>query len=163
MAVIHLCTRIHAPVERVFDLSRSIDAHRESAEGTSERAVAGITKGLIGANEEVTWEARHFGLTQRLSVKVTTYNRPDHFQDTMTKGLFSMMKHDHYFRNENGVTVVEDIFEYRAPLGILGRLVEKVFLTRYMRNFLQARNGVLKDIAETDRWQQFLAEKSEEL
>ncbi len=74
-----------------------------------------------------------------------------------------MMKHDHYFRDENGVTVIEDIFEYKAPLGILGTFVEKVFLTRYMRNFLLVRNNALKNIAETDKWKQFLGEKAEKL
>jgi hypothetical protein len=55
MPVIELSTVIRAPRERVFDLARSIDAHQDSTGGTGERAVAGVTKGLIGMNEEVTW------------------------------------------------------------------------------------------------------------
>jgi len=55
MLVIRLWTPIAAPSERVFDLARSIDAHQDSAGGTQERAVAGVTRGLIGLGEEVTW------------------------------------------------------------------------------------------------------------
>ena len=52
MPVIRLSTQIEAPPERVFDLARSIDAHQQSALGTHEGAVAGITHGLIGMAEQ---------------------------------------------------------------------------------------------------------------
>ncbi len=76
MPVIELSTVIRAPRERVFDLARSIDAHQVSTKGTQERAVAGVTTGLIGMNEAVTWEARHFGVRQRLTVRVTAFTLP---------------------------------------------------------------------------------------
>jgi hypothetical protein len=83
MLVIRLWTPIAASPERVFDLARSIDAHQDSAEGTQERAVAGVTGGLIGVGEEVTWEAGHFGIKQRLTVRITRFERPARFQDVM--------------------------------------------------------------------------------
>jgi hypothetical protein len=83
MLVIRLWTSIVAPPERVFDLARSINAHQDSAEGTQERAVAGVTRGLISLGEEVTWKARHFGLKQRLTVRITKFERPAHFKDVM--------------------------------------------------------------------------------
>src|SRR5437667_9387836 len=97
MPVIELTTVIRAPRERVFDLARSIDANQESAGGTEERAVAGVTKGLIGMDGEVTWEARHFGVRQRLTVRVTQFDHPRHFQDVMISGAFKKMVHDHEF------------------------------------------------------------------
>jgi len=97
MPVIELSTLILAPSERVFDLARSIDAHQDSTSGTEERAIAGVTKGLIGLNDEVTWEARHLGVRQRLTVRVTAFERPRHFQDAMVSGAFKRMVHDHEF------------------------------------------------------------------
>ena len=158
MAVIKLTTLIQAPIERVFDLSRSIDAHQHSTTTTSEIAVGGITSGLIGLGEEVEWEARHFGLRQRLSVRITAFSEPTHFRDEMIKGAFSTMRHDHYFEMIGDNTEVKDVFEYNAPLGLLGKIAEKVFLTRYMRNFLIKRNLILKHVAETDEWKVFLGE-----
>lgn len=158
MAVIELTTLIEAPIERVFDLSRSIDAHQHSTTTTSEIAVGGITSGLIGLGEEVEWEARHFGLRQRLSVRITAFSKPTHFRDEMIKGAFSTMRHDHYFEMIGDNTEVKDVFEYTAPLGLLGKIAEKVFLTRYMRNFLIKRNLMLKHAAETDEWKVFLSE-----
>src|SRR5207247_7734485 len=95
MPVIELSTVISAPRERVFDLARSIDAHQDSTEGTSERAIARVTTGLIGLNDEVTCEARHLALRQRLTVRATEFNRPQHFQDLMVPGAPNSINHAH--------------------------------------------------------------------
>lgn len=54
MPLIELETHIAAPIERVFDLARSIEAHMASTEGSNERAVDGRATGLIGYGEVVT-------------------------------------------------------------------------------------------------------------
>src|SRR5882762_9835170 len=97
MPVIELETEIEAPVERVFDLARSIDLHAESMSGSRERAIGGVMSGLIEVGETVTWEAVHFGMTQRLTSKITVCDRPRHLQDIMVSGAFSRFTHDHFF------------------------------------------------------------------
>ena len=156
MAVIELETVIYAPCERVFDLSRSIDLHQATAAATGERAIAGVTTGLLGPDEEVTWRARHFGVVQRLRVKIACFDRPTHFQDVMLEGAFRFMRHDHWFAETDGKTVMKDRFEFAAPLGFLGRIVERVILVSYMRDFLEERNAVLKKTAESDDWRRYL-------
>ena len=165
MAVITLETVIAAPRERVFDLARSIDAHQDTATATGERAVAGVTTGLLGPDEEVTWQARHFGVVQRLRVKMTRFDRPAHFQDVMLEGAFRSMQHDHSFEEEDGNTVMRDRFEFVAPLGFLGRIAERLFLGRYMRSFIVERNAVLKQAAESEEWRRYLPDekKSEQI
>jgi len=158
MPVIELSTVIHAPRERVFDLARSIDAHQDSTEGTGERAVAGVTKGLIGLNEEVTWEARHLGIRQRLTVRVTGFERPAHFQDVMIAGAFKSMVHDHWFVEHPDGMLMRDRFEFQSPLGILGSLADRLFLTCYMRRFIIRRNEVLKQLAESNQWTRYLGD-----
>src|SRR5262245_34655103 len=147
MPVIRLFTYIAAPPERVFDLARSIDVHQQSAEGTDERAVAGVTCGLIGLDEEVTWEARHFGVKQRLTVRITGFERPARFQDTMISGAFRSMRNDHEFVAQPPGTLMVDRFEFESPFGILGRLLDRLLLFGYMRRFLIRRNEVLKKMA----------------
>ena len=159
MPLIVIETRIRAPRERVFDLARSIDAHQASTPDTAERAVAGVTSGLIGLGEEVTWRARHFGVTQHLSVRITAFDRPRHFQDLMLRGAFARMRHDHDFSEDTlapGTTLMIDRFDFAAPLGPLGRLAEVLFLTRYLRRFLENRNALLKAWAESDEWKRHL-------
>jgi ligand-binding SRPBCC domain-containing protein len=156
MSVIDLRTLINAPRERVFDLARSIDAHQDSTGDTGERAVAGTTSGLLGLGEEVTWEARHLGVRQRLRVRMTKLDRPNHFQDVMLEGAFSRMQHDHFFEERDGGTAMIDRFEFGSPLGFLGRLVDRLFLERYMRGFIIRRNAMLKKTAESDEWKRYL-------
>jgi ligand-binding SRPBCC domain-containing protein len=161
MAVIELETVIDAPPERVFDLARSIDAHQDSTTGTSERAVEGVTSGLLGPEEEVTWEARHLGVTQRLRVKMTRFDRPRHFQDVMLTGAFSRMQHDHRFESREGKTVMLDRFDFQSPLGPLGRIVDRLFLAGYLRRFIVKRNAILKQTAESDAWKKYLKEPNQ--
>lgn len=156
MLVIRLWTPIAAPLERVFDLARSIDAHQDSAVGTQERAVAGVTRGLIGLGEEVTWEARHFGIKQRLTVRITRFERPARFQDIMISGAFRSMKHDHEFVPQPPGTLMVDRFEFESPFGIVGRIVDRIFLAGYLRRFLVRRNDVLRNIAESEDWKKFI-------
>ena len=129
MPIIELSTVIHTSRERVFDLARSIDAHQDCTGGTEERAVAGVTRGLIGMGDEVTWEARHFGVRQRLTVRVTAFDRPRHFQDIMISGAFKSMVHDHEFAEHPTGTLMRDRFEFASPLGILGKIADGLFLT----------------------------------
>jgi ligand-binding SRPBCC domain-containing protein len=156
MPVIELSTVICAPRERVFDLARSIDAHQDSTGGTGERAVAGVRSGLIGLKDEVTWEARHLGVRQRLTVRVTAFARPKHFQDVMISGAFKSMVHDHEFAEHPAGTLMIDRFEFKSPLGILGGIVDRVFLAAYMRRFIVRRNEVLKQLAESAEWSRYL-------
>ena len=72
---------VEAVPERVFDLSRSIDLHVQSTGNTGEKAIAGCTSGLIELGESVTWEATHFGIRQRLTSKITAFERPRFFVD----------------------------------------------------------------------------------
>lgn len=151
MSRIELVTRIRAPRERVFDLARDVDAHVASAAGTDERPIAGKTSGLMDLGDEVTWRARHFGITQELTSRITMFDRPRHFRDSMVKGAFARFDHDHWFEEDaEGVTIARDLFDFDAPLGPLGAIADRLFLHRYMRRFLEVRMNVLKEMAERE-------------
>jgi ligand-binding SRPBCC domain-containing protein len=156
MPVIELATSIAAPVERVFDLSRSIDLHTSSASRTGERAIASVTSGLIGLQQEVTWRAKHFGIWQSLTVRITAFKRPIHFADTMVRGAFRHMEHHHYFAPSPEGASMRDAFAFESPFGLFGHIANALFLERYMRRFLIERNRVIKATAESDEWKRFL-------
>jgi ligand-binding SRPBCC domain-containing protein len=155
MPIIHLATSIRAPISLVFDLSHSIDLHLSSMAVTNERAVGGRLHGLIELGEEVTWEAVHFGVRQRLTVRITRFERPLHFRDTMVQGIFRRFEHDHRFAESGDGTTVTDDFDFTSPLGWLGRTADLVFLERYMRRLLIARNEAIKAVAESGAAGQF--------
>lgn len=148
MQTIFVETKIAAPPERCFLLSLSIDLHTASAAQTGERAIAGVTHGLIALGQSVTWQGRHFGVMLRHETLITQYDRPRHFQDVMVKGAFRSFVHDHFFEGVGSETLMRDRLAFSAPFGPLGWLAETFVLRSYLRGFLQERNAVIKRIAE---------------
>jgi ligand-binding SRPBCC domain-containing protein len=157
MPVIHLITEMKAPIERCFDLSRSIDLHILSTVQTNEKAIDGITKGLIGFGEQVTWRARHFGVYQNLTSRITTYNYPLLFESVMVKGAFKKIDHRHEFEQRGDTTIMTDHFDFEAPMGILGKVVSRLVLFGYMKKLLEERNKLIKKVAESEEWKKLLA------
>lgn len=156
MPLIELTTTISAPIARCFDLARSIDLHKLSTEGTEEEAIAGVTSGLIGYGEQVTWKARHFGLTQRLTSRITAFEYPFHFRDEMLQGAFKMIRHDHIFQEFFKETIMIDRFEFESPGGALGEMFNRLVLEKYLLTLLVKRNKMIKDVAESDLWKNIL-------
>jgi ligand-binding SRPBCC domain-containing protein len=152
MAVIELNTSIAAPVERCFLLSLSVDVHTLSTAHTGERVVGGVTTGVMQPGDVVTWRARHFGVWQQLTSKITGYQYPTYFCDEMQKGAFKSLRHEHHFTTQGSHTVMTDIFIFESPLGILGKLANVLFLKKYMQRLLTQRNVVIKVIAEGEQW-----------
>lgn len=148
MPVIKYTTYIEAPIARCFDLARDVDVHTKTTSTTKEKAVAGVTKGLLNKGDSVTWEATHFGVRQRLTAQITEMNAPYTFTDVLVKGAFHSFTHTHTFMEGDSGTIMEDIFDYKSPLGIFGQLADRLFLERYMRNFIVSRANELKKIAE---------------
>ena len=156
MPIIKLETEINAPVERVFDLARCIDLHKATMTRYNEKAVAGVTSGLINLNETVTWEATHFGVKQKLTSKITAFERPCYFRDSMIEGVFKRFDHDHFFEESRARTLVRDVFDYDSPLGILGWIADALFVEKHLREMLEERNQIIKSFAESDDWRKFL-------
>lgn len=157
MVCIEQSIRIDAPIQRCFDLSRSVEVHLLGTEATGEQVVGGITTGLIGPNDFVRWRAKHLGVRQYLTSKITAFDSPYYFQDTMTEGAFRSMQHDHFFKAlSERETEMSDRFTFVAPLSALGIIAERIFLRRYMDRFLRRRNEIVKQIAESQSWGNFL-------
>ncbi|MEL6675471.1 MAG: SRPBCC family protein [Bacteroidota bacterium] len=153
MVRIYLETLIHAPCKRCFDLSRSIELHKLSTQKTQEEAMAGTTTGLIELGEWVTWRARHFGVMQKMTVKITALESPHFFQDQMQRGIFKSFLHNHSFESQaDEQTLMKDELFFEAPLGLLGRAVERWVLKKYLTRFLAERNSLIKAVAESDQW-----------
>lgn len=148
MTVIVLHTEIAAPPERCFELSLDLDVHRRSMEHSGERIVGGRTAGVLGLGEEVTWEAKHFGIWHHHTSRITRHDPPRYFRDSMVRGRFERFEHDHYFEPLAQGTVMRDVLDFASPCGVLGRLVDRVVLARYLERLLVRRNAMIKREAE---------------
>lgn len=156
MPTIHLTTFIAAPVDRVFDLSRSIEMHKKSMKHKKEEAVAGTRFGLIEKNETVTWKAKHLMKTRVLKVRVSNLEKPGFFIDEQMTGDFKLMKHEHHFKTCDNGTIMIDLFSFEIPYGVIGRWFNNLYLIRYLRKLIEQRNKMIKEFAEGDKWKHLL-------
>ena len=144
MAIIELEMLVQAPPAACYALALNVQAHLDSTRHTGERVVSGPASGQLELGDVVTWEARHFGLRQRLTVRITAASPPHHFRDELVRGAFQTLQHDHYFEPVAGGTRVRDVFALSSPAGAIGRWVDDLFLKNYLTKLLQVRNAALK-------------------
>jgi ligand-binding SRPBCC domain-containing protein len=141
---------IAAPVGDCFDLSLSVDAHTASMRTSGERAIGGVTSGTMKLGDTVTWRARHFGITFRMTSAITEYQYPGRFVDEQQRGPFRRWWHEHTFTAmANGATRMTDAVEFRSPLGPLGTMADRLVLSHYLPYLLRQRNAWLKSTLET--------------
>ena len=148
MTTIHLTTKIKAPIQTVFDLNRNIDIHKLSISKSNEKAIDGITSGLINLNETVTWKGKHFGVYQTHKSLISAMEAPNYFVDEMVEGRFKSFAHQHTFTEENGVIIMQDEIQYETPFGIFGKLFDKFILKDYLTTLIKERNEFVKNLAE---------------
>lgn len=157
MPKITLETPIQAPAEICYDLSLSVDLHQLSTAKTKEHIVGGVREGMMKLGESVTWRAKHFGVWLELTTKITEARKPEYFVDEMQKGAFKSLRHEHHFITTRNGTLMKDLFMFESPLGVLGKIVDKLVLESYLRGFLAERNQCIKEIAESGKWREILS------
>lgn len=148
MRDLRIVTDIGAAPDVCFDLSRSIDLHVESMITSRERAVAGVTSGLISAGEHVTWEARHFGIRWRVTSHITEFDPPRYFVDEMSEGgPFAHFRHEHLFELHHGGTRMTDVLHFRTRSGPLAPVAD-IAMGAYLKHLMKLRNGTIQRAAE---------------
>lgn len=136
-------TVIGGAVADVFDLSLSVDFHRESFAHTNEEILGGTRTGSMVLGDTVTWRARHYGIWWTMTSAITAYEPPVFFVDEQVAGPFREFRHEHHYATTEAGTELVDVVEYSAPFGLLGRLAERFFLGRHLRALIALRNQQL--------------------
>lgn len=136
-------TFINACAEICFDLMRDARLNTAIVTPKDEKTV-----GAIWLGQTVTFEGRHFGMKQRLTVMVVEFDRPRLFADEMTKGVFKSFRHVHEFLPHGTGTLMRDTLVWESPFGIAGRLADKLLLVPHLRDLVTARNAKLKQLAD---------------
>lgn len=111
---------------------------------------------MMGKDDTVTWQAKHLFQIRKLKVTITEMSSPKFFADEMLEGDFAKMRHEHFFERSGDGTMMTDKFSFNSPFGILGKLVNGIFLKKYITRLLLERNKEIKHIAENHLWKQYL-------
>ena len=161
---------VAAPAGRCFDVTRSIEAHRDSSTLIGGRPVAGRTAGLSGVGDETTWSAAPLGAWSgrvglRFRVRVRTLEAtPPHeaagvpgvFRETRVAGLPRPFGHLYTVTPTPGGTVVEDRFTVGLPWWLGGRVVTSLLVRPLLGRVQRRRMGWVKGVCEGEGWRNYL-------
>jgi len=151
MPIIKCETYIAAPIHVCFDLARTVEIHAGKSLLTTQKAIDGITAGLMEYLDWVTWETNHLGIRQTLTSQIIKLEKPNAFTDVMVQGIFHSFTHIHEFSEQSEGTIMNDTFSYTAPFGILGKIADRLLLENYMSNFISIQADKVKKAAESYR------------
>lgn len=144
---------VNAPIDRCFLLSTSVPLVEKIL---GMKPVAGNTTGMVQMGDRVLWRGRKFGLRVQHETLITAYDRPRFFQDSMARGQFKHFHHDHRLEEVAGQTLFVDVVKFSLPFGVLGRIVGRWIVVPHVVALLRSRYKMLKQIAESDEWRQYI-------
>ena len=80
----------------------------------------------------------------RWRTRITTWEPGRSFADLQEKGPYRFWWHNHTFQADGPRTVMEDRVYYTPPLGLVGRLANRVFIRSTLREIFQYRGDVIR-------------------
>ena len=67
------------------------------------------------------------------------------FVDEQRFGPYAFWHHQHHFQEKDGGVLMTDILHYRVPLGIVGKLVNALFIQRKVKGIFEYRFRMLEN------------------
>jgi ligand-binding SRPBCC domain-containing protein len=153
---------IHSAIDRCFALSTRIElVQRTLGMNLIDSGVADVvTTGHITANSRVIWRGWKFGLLTEHHTLITAFDPPHngiaYFEDSQERGRFASFRHEHFFRQLDEQTELEDRIHFSLPFGPLGRLAAKFIVAPYIRKLARRRFAMIKQLAEGEGWREWL-------
>jgi ligand-binding SRPBCC domain-containing protein len=93
----------------------------------------------------IRYRLRVRGLPIRWESRIAEYAENDIFADEQVVGPYRSWYHRHQFRSLPGGVAIEDVVEYRMPLGLLGRVAHAVFVRRQLEQIFDYRARVIAE------------------
>ena len=86
------------------------------------------------------------GIKMNWVTEITHIKDKKYFVDEQRKGPYKMWHHEHILvETDNGI-IMKDIISYIPPFGILGKILNKLFIKRQVSEIFNYRTEVLKKI-----------------
>ncbi len=147
---------VNAPIERCFLLSTSLELVGQTLKMRLVESGSTKTSGLVVGGDRLLWQGWVFGLPQVHETRITKYERPNFFQDSMGRGRFKRFQHDHFFTEIGGRTLLNDKVRFSLPMGWATAPVARLVVVPHVSRLLRQRLELLKRVAESEEWRQYL-------
>ncbi len=95
----------------------------------------------------IEYRIRLFGVPMRWRTRIDSWTPESSFVDVQERGPYALWQHTHAFDDlGDGRTRMTDRVVYRAPLGVLGRIARRLFVTRMLDRIFDHRRKVIEEI-----------------
>ena len=84
-----------------------------------------------------------FGIKLRWVTEITHVIDNKYFVDEQRFGPYSLWHHKHFFKEIKGGILMEDVVDYKIPLGWLGQLAHLIFVKNRLKKIFKFRENKL--------------------
>ena len=84
-----------------------------------------------------------FGIKLRWVTEITHVINNKYFVDEQRIGPYSLWHHKHFFKEIKGGILMEDVVDYKIPLGWLGQLAHFIFVKNRLKKIFKYRENKL--------------------
>ena len=137
---------LRAPAALVFEYYTSLDNLARMAGGDVTLRVARAETPLrLGSRVHFVLGHRAFPMEVRWEAEITAFEPGRLFEDRQVRGPFEHWVHRHEFEPlEDGRTLVTDTIEVGAPMGVFGRLAQRLLVAHKIEELFRHRREVLR-------------------
>lgn len=86
------------------------------------------------------------GIRMHWVTEITHVSENEYFVDEQKIGPYSLWHHKHFLKEVDGGIEMTDIVHYKAPLGILGDLVNSLFIRNQLKKIFDYRYKKIDEI-----------------
>lgn len=133
---------IPCSVEALYDFHRSAEALTLLTPPNRQVQIAGDAEVRDGALHVL--RIRQFGLPLEWHARISDVNPPHGFTDTAERSPFAHWKHRHRFLPDGEHAMLEDEVTYALPLGVLGRIADRMLVARDLDRLFRFRHEVTR-------------------
>ncbi|MGB7842101.1 MAG: SRPBCC family protein [Salinimicrobium sp.] len=103
------------------------------------------------------------GIKTTWVTEITHVKQPEYFVDEQRFGPYSLWHHKHFLKEIDGGVEMEDIVDYKLPMGIFGRMLHPLVVKPKLKEIFEFRRKKLIDIfgdfSEVDKGKKAVSEK----
>ncbi|NOT28721.1 MAG: TIGR01777 family protein [Acidobacteria bacterium] len=136
-------TVVDAPIDETFAFfSKAANLGLITPHAMQFRIVGDVPPMANGATIE--YQLRVGPLPVRWRTRIARWEPGGRFVDLQEAGPYRLWWHEHTFQREGNRTVMEDRVYYAPPLGILGRIANRLFVSAMLTNIFRYRGDVIR-------------------
>ncbi len=86
------------------------------------------------------------GLATHWVTEITHVKEGEYFVDEQRFGPYSLWHHKHFIRSKDEGVIMEDLIDYKLPLGFLGRIMHALVVKKQLQQIFKYRARKLEEI-----------------